>query len=130
VTEYLWFWLAWVFSFFTAVIFGISVHKKKLFAAGFLWIGIPLGGGRLIRIGLFSFDNPDKGRLRWSLSLFEMSFRSRTIRLMFPVPVQYLTEVQLDVNHRRINRNTSHAFKLLWCVYISACDPVRLPTYV
>jgi hypothetical protein len=80
-----------------------------------LWIGFPIGGNKLLRVGLVSIDKPDSGRLRWSFSLFEITLYTRTIRVMLPVPVQYLTEIRLDANRIQFNQNkATHAFKLLW----------------
>jgi hypothetical protein len=116
VTEYLWFWLAWFFSFLTAMAFYLSVRYNTRLPAGFLWIGFPIGGDRLLRVGLVSIDKfgHGGGRLRWGLSLFEITFHNRTIRVMLPIPVQYLSNMRLDAHRMKLDQNNSnHAKKLL-----------------
>jgi hypothetical protein len=135
VTEYLWFWLAWVFSFFTAVAFSFGVRNNKRLPAGFLWIGFPMAGGRLLRLGLFSIDKYDhnKGRLRWSFSLFEVTFHTRTVRIMLPIPIQYLSDVRLDANYMRLEQeNTKQAFKLLLfpLAYLVLIAPISIVRFM
>jgi hypothetical protein len=127
VTEYLWFWFAWLFSFLTALAYLFVARNNKRLSVGFLWIGFPVREGRLLRLGLVSIDKNDPGthkRLRCSFSLFEATFHPRTVRVMLPVPAQYV-EVESDpmqastsTDAQRV-RNT--AFKLLLYVSPEIC---------
>ena len=93
VTEYLWFWLAWLVSFLTALAYNFSWRINKRLPVGFLWIGFPMKGRRLLRVGLVSMDTRDPGRhgrVVRSFSLFEITSPQRTIRVMLPIPIQYL----------------------------------------
>jgi len=81
--------------------YAFRVRNNKRLPAGFLWIGFPIGGNKLLRFGLFSTDKNDPGlhgRIKWSFSLFDITSPRRTIRAMLPIPIQYL-EMEWDDMH-------------------------------
>jgi len=95
--------------------FYLSVRNNTRLPAGFFWIGFPIGDG-VLRLGLVSIDKygDGAGRLRWSFSLFEVTLNNRTIRVMLPVPVQYLSNMRLDAHRRQLDQNKSgNVLKLL-----------------
>ena len=90
--------MAGVFSFFTAVSYYIRVRNNAPLPAGFLWIGFPVPGNRVLRLGLVSIDSSDPGhhgRLKWGFSLFDATSPRRTIRVMLPFPIQYFEMEQM-----------------------------------
>jgi hypothetical protein len=92
--------MAVVIPFLTAVGYVVVSRHGVRLPAGFLWIGFPMEGNRLFRVGLFSIDSNDHSRHpRWSLSV-DMRTSRRTIRIMLPVPVQYFDEYEMKVMPR------------------------------
>ena len=83
MTEYLYFWLAGVVSFLTAVGYAVSVWNGVRLPAGFLWVGFPMRGNRLLRLGLVSFDSNLRSRPKWSFSV-DLSISGRTVSIMLP----------------------------------------------
>jgi hypothetical protein len=96
VTEYLFYWVAGCFSLMTATAYFICmyVYDGKPLPAGFLWIGFPMQGNKLLRLGLASSDTSNRSRPKWGLSL-DVVIPRRTIRLMLPVPVQYFDQYEM-----------------------------------
>jgi hypothetical protein len=104
--------MAVVVPFLTAVGYFVSSLCGKRLPAGFLWIGFPMEGNKLLRVGLFSIDSNDRGRhLKWSVSL-EVRTSRRTISVMLPIPVQYFDEYEMEAMPRddiQANYNDSAA---------------------
>ena len=92
--------MAVVIPFLTAVGYVVVSRHGVRLPAGFLWIGFPMEGNRLFRVGLFSIDSNDHNRrLRWSFSM-DMKTSRRTISIMLPVPVQYFDEYEIEAMPR------------------------------
>jgi hypothetical protein len=87
MTEYIFFWMAAIVSFITAIIYASGVLPK----GGFFWIGFPTRGGGLVRFGLISIDSNDQTRPDWSFSL-DFKTSTRTISFMLPILVQYYAQ--------------------------------------
>jgi hypothetical protein len=102
--------VAGVFSFFTAVSYYIRVRNNAPLPAGFLWIGFPVPGNRVLRLGLVSIDSSDpghRGRLKWGFSLFDATSPRRTIRVMLPFPIQYFEMEQMGWDDAHTNSDNA-----------------------
>jgi hypothetical protein len=106
--------MAGFFFLLTVMAHCFSVYNQTLLPAGFLWIGFPIRGDKLLRVGLVSIDTSDPGHhgsLTGSFSIFEVTLLRRTIRVMLPVPVQYC---EMEWVNRPVNADGNSALKLLW----------------
>lgn len=81
--------MAWLFAFLTAVAYFFSVRSNVRLPVGFLWIGFPMRGNKLLRLGLFSLDPRNRGLPKWSFSIYAITPRY-IITLMLPIPIQYM----------------------------------------
>jgi hypothetical protein len=88
--------MAVVIPFLTAVGYVVVSRNGVRLPAGFLWIGFPMEGNRLLRVGLFSIDSNDRSRhFKWSLSV-DVKTSRRTISIILPVPMQYFAEYEME----------------------------------